>query len=1327
MLKSTILVFIIYVLLAFNKGQAQPAYFKNYQTTDGLSNNTITSITQDRQGFLWIGSRNGLNRFDGNRFKIFRHQATDSLSLGSSSILSLLTDSEGKIWVGTTRGLYTYNPIKENFNLIKQIPQGEIRFIKAYAGYIWVVYKNTLYQYSVQRNQFTAFNDDKNITAINSSPHGGLWILNNNQVLKKYNQRLNRFTEVNLQKINIKIPTSIRAIHGINDSLVLIGTNRTAYLIDINKGTLKDLFTKEQHQASIQINSISQHSASNFWFGTETGIYTYDLQTHKSQHIKKDDRNPFSISDNVVYDFYTDKEGNTWIATFFGGLTQYSNHFDNFKKYFSGFGSPSLSGNIVHEIQKDKEGKLWVGTEDNGLNRINLQSGAIEHFTANGKPGSITYNNIHGLTTVNDELWIGTTTNGLSILDLKTGKLKRSYPEIADGNVRSKFVVTLYKTSNNKVYIGTDNGLFTYDSKKETFKLLPLKTAWIQGIYEDREGLLWINTYGSGVIIFNPRTQTTQNILADAKKPDQLINNYVNGLFEDSNKNIWFCTEGGVTRYRRDGQFKNYPDIPSLSSNQTFKALEDDNHSIWISTSNGLVKLNDKEDKAVLYTAKDGLPTDQFNYNSAYKDTDGTLYFGTLKGMISFNPSKSFKNDYVPPLLISDIQINNKEVLVGGNSPLQQSISLTKELRLSYDKSNISFAIASLSFVSPESNVYSYIMEGYDKQWTTIKGNQKIYYNKLPPGDYIFKFIGTNNNNVWNKEVRQIRIFVSPPWWQSRLAYGLYAIFIAAIIALILRYYFLWMQANQSRKMELFEHKKEQEIYNLKLEFFTNLAHEIRTPLALIKMPLEKIIRTEKNLNHDTIKDLALMERSTTRLIRLTNQLLDFRKAESNAMNLIFTKTDINALLSEIFNDLLYLAQEKSLTYELSLPRISLTAYVDEEACRKIFTNLIHNAIKYAEREVKVKLLPFNSDDIMFNVEFRNDGELIPYDKKDKIFEPFYRLNESGKDTGTGIGLPLSRSLIELHKGTIALMQTDEKRNLFLLSCPILQDQSLDIPDFQEELSPITEAFATPEKEDGDVEKPNILIVEDNKEILAYLNKELKLHYNIRRATNGVEALDILDNESIQLVLTDIMMPIMDGIALCKRIKTDFLYSHIPVIFLTAKNTLNSKIEALNSGADAYIEKPFSIAYLTVQIQNILKNRNMIKKYFTNALVSDLLEVNISAPDKDFIGQLNQVIYDNIATIDLNVEELAKLMNMSRPTLYRKIKGLSDLTPNELINMSRLKKAAELLHTKEYNISQVAIMVGYTVQSNFSRDFHKHFGMTPSVYITENEKKKRGL
>lgn len=1315
------LILILYLLLVWTNLQAQSFYFKNYQPHDGLSNSSVKCITQDTQGFLWLGTRNGLNRFDGNQFKIFRHNASDPTSIGSSSILSILTDSKGILWVGTTRGTYCYNPVKENFQPFDRIPIGEVNAIHEYAGFIWLLSTGKLYRYNPYTTEIVPFDQNKNtLVAITSSKKGGLWTTDINSTIERYQVNEGKFVQIALKKTNRKALANTKTVYAINDSLLMVGTINSAYLFDFKNGTLKNLFANHYPKKVIQANCIIQQTESVYWIGTETGIYTYNIHTGQSQHIKKDLLNPFAISDNAVLNFYRDREDNIWFGTFFGGFNQYSNQFDNFKKYLYGFGKSALSGNIVHDIKKDSYGNFWIGTEDGGLNKIDGQTQQIQHFVANGKKGSIAHNNVHGLATIGDELWVGSTTHGLDILNVKTGKLKKHYDRIGSGPLQSSFAVCIFKSRDNSMFVGTDRALYGYNKHSDSFDLLPIK-AWIQGIYEDEYGILWVNTYGSGVYQYNRGTGEIQHLSSEQGKRNTLVNNYVNGLFEDSKKNLWFCTESGLSKYRRDGHFTNYLTESGLPSNQVFKVLEDDNNSIWISTGGGLVRLDGNLPHMVIYTSRDGLPADQFNYNSAFKDKDGTLYFGTIKGMVSFNPTKSIKNSFIPPIFISDIQINNESIPVRENGILRQSISLSKEIQLSYNSSNISFNIAALSFVSPKSNAYRYIMEGYDKGWTDITGNQKIYYNKLPPGTYTFRFKGANNNGIWNPTEKELRIVVSPPWWLSSWAYFAYFFAVSTIVLLILRYYFLLIKANNAQKMDNYERKKEQEVYNLKLEFFTNLAHEIRTPLTLIKMPLEKIIRTRQFTDSETASDLALMEKNTSRLIRLTNQLLDFRKAETNNMSLIFTKTDINSLLSDVFNDLNSLAKEKLLHYDLSLPRITLTAFVDEEALRKILTNLIHNGIKYADNHVHIKLLPFNSDDIMFNIEFRNDGEIIPFDKREKIFEPFYRLNESDKDTGTGIGLPLSRSLVELHQGSLSLVYTEEQRNIFLLSLPIFQEQSLDIKPFLEE-NYKTEERGMYAKEEETTEKPVILIVEDNKEILAYLNKELKINYTILRANNGAEALEILDRDNVQLVLTDIMMPIMDGIALCKRIKTDILYSHIPVIFLTAKNALDAKIQGLKIGADAYIEKPFSMEFLMVQLRNILNNRKIIKNYFTNSPSTHLAEINVSAPDKDFISLLNTIIYDNISDIDLNVEELAKLMNMSRPTLYRKIKGLSDLTPNELINISRLKKAAELLTQKEYNITQISTMVGYTVQSNFSRDFHKHYGMPPSTYIVEHSK-----
>ncbi|GAB3427217.1 two-component regulator propeller domain-containing protein [Niabella aquatica] len=1296
--------------------QAQSLYFKNYQTNSGLSNNTVNCIIQDKQGFLWLGTRNGLNRFDGKNFKIFRHRKNDTGSIGSSSVLSLCEDSKGNLWIGTSKGAYIYNAMQERFSLIGNIPAGEVRNIKAAGNDNWIVCDAALYRYNTVEKVTEHIKIPASVRTITMSR------LHNILFVALYNDNIEQIDVATKKSVTHTISefkgadqlTQIQDIYSLNDSLLLIGTFNRAYIANLHQKSLKNIFADSPLFKNIQVHTFIAQNDSIFWIGSETGIYVYNINSHKIVHIPRDRYNPYSL----VHSFYKDREGGIWVGTFFGGVNYFSDQLNNFKKYMPGVDPNSLSGSLVHEICRDRYGNMWVGTEDEGLNKIDAITGKITHYKADGKKGSIAYNNIHGLTACDNELWIGTYEHGLDVMDIKTGKVLRHYDGDEEKHgLTGNFIVALYRTKANDILVATWNGLFKYDRKNNRFIRFPHFTFQVQSMRESSDGLLWIATYGNGVYVLNPDSGVLKNLRSEAGNSNTLLNNYVNSLYEDHQGNFWFCTEGGLSKYERTGKFINYTIDDGLPDNQVYRVEEDKNHHLWISSAKGLIRLHPQSGKMTIYKATDGLPTEQFNYNSSYRDNDGRLFFGTIRGMVSFKPSAFIKNNDVPPVYITNLLVNNKEPIISASGLLKQSVLYTQNLRLPYDSSNLSFDIAALSFISPESNTYSYIMYGYDKDWTTFTGNQKIYYNKLPPGSYQFRVRGANNSGIWNPKETILNILVTPPWWSSTWAYIFYALSIGTIGFLVLRYYMLLMRANNTRRMDIYERKKEREIYNLKLEFFTNLAHEIRTPLTLIKMPLDKIITTQKFADKETSSNLALIQKNTLRLIQLTNQLLDFRKAETDNMSLTFTKTDINVLLSEVFNDLKYLARAKSLNYELIMPRMSLTAIVDEEALKKIFTNLAHNAIKYAESEVNIKLLPFNSDDIMFNVEFKNDGNKIPSDKKEKIFEPFYRLNEPDKDTGTGIGLPLSRSLAELHKGSLSLVINDEEyRNFFLLSIPIFQYQSIDIKQLPDEEKPDDEFYTAALENSDEIEKPVILLVEDNKEILTYLNKELHTKYTVLKATNGADALDIIDSNNVQLVVTDIMMPIMDGIALCKRIKSDIQYSHIPVVFLTAKNALDAKIHGLEIGADAYIEKPFSLEYLLAQIKNIVNNRKIIKEYFTNAPISHLKEINVSATDKDFITHLNKVIYDNISDIDLNVEELSKLMNMSRPTLYRKIKGLSDLTPNELIIASRLKKAAELLSQSDYRINEVAIMVGYSVQSNFSRDFHKHFGITPSNF-----------
>jgi DNA-binding response OmpR family regulator/nitrogen-specific signal transduction histidine kinase len=524
------------------------------------------------------------------------------------------------------------------------------------------------------------------------------------------------------------------------------------------------------------------------------------------------------------------------------------------------------------------------------------------------------------------------------------------------------------------------------------------------------------------------------------------------------------------------------------------------------------------------------------------------------------------------------------------------------------------------------------------------------------------------------------------------------------------------MKEKSKRRMEGFAMEKEREIYHAKVEFFTNVTHEIRTPLTLIKLPVDHLLSKEIE-DKEIINSLHMINKNTNRLIDLSNQLLDFRKAEANNYSLSFVQTNVAALLREEFINFKPAAEQNNLTYKLELCRIEPHAYLDPEAFKKILSNLLSNAIKYAKSTVIVRLLPFGSEDEVLHLEFKNDGLIIPYDLKEKIFESFYRLKETEKQTGTGIGLALARSLAELHNGVLDLKKPEGGFNIFSLSLPIQQAASIHLetdqtpPHDENKVSNTTE-----QDEPATALKPSILLVEDNQEILTFLHNSLSGRYKVFRVSNGSQALEILKKENVSLVVSDIMMPVMDGIELCKIIKTNLQYSHVPIILLTAKNSLESKIEGLDVGADAYIEKPFALEHLQAQITNLISNRDKLKEYFVSSPLTHLKGIGCSKPDQRFLEQLNSVINDNITTIELDVEQLSGLMNMSRPTLYRKIKALSNLTPGELITLTRLKKAAELL-TEGYKVNEVAYRVGYSLQNNFSRDFHKQFGITPTAYI----------
>ena len=712
---------------------------------------------------------------------------------------------------------------------------------------------------------------------------------------------------------------------------------------------------------------------------------------------------------------------------------------------------------------------------------------------------------------------------------------------------------------------------------------------------------------------------------------------------------------------------------------------------------------------------------DQFNYRSSFQTEDGTIYLGSIDGFVAFNPKNFSENKSLPSIVITDFLLFGKEVYAGDpSSPLKKSINFLDELVLQPNQNSFSFRVAALDFQAPRMNRIMCKLDGFDEEWLPVGESPVVTYSNLWYGDYTFRVKAANSDGVWNEKEVALIVRILPPFYLTIWAYCVYVLLIIGCSLYAIWYFKQRSSYRHRRQMEKFEQEKEREIYHAKIDFFTNVAHEIRTPLTLIKGPLENII-LKKKVDAETREDLNVMKQNTERLLNLTNQLLDFRKTESQGFRLNFAKCNITEVLKETHLRFTSLAKQKGLEFTLQLPEADFYAHVNQEAFTKIISNLLNNAVKYSEHYIHVFLeVTEGGENKVFCIRTVNDGVIIPREMREEIFQPFVRFNEGddGKvTTGTGIGLALSRSLAELHQGTLA-MGKEEDSNTFCLTLPIVQDMTITLTP-ETEMEPETVNEPTVEVEQGEIKdnRPTVLVVEDNPDMLAFVVRQLSKEYAVLSAANGAEALKMLDGNYVNLVVSDVVMPVMDGFELCKTIKSDLNYSHIPVILLTAKTNIQSKIEGMELGADAYIEKPFSVEYLQACASNLIQNREKLRRTFAQSPFVAANTMALTKADEDFIKRLNEVILTNLNNPEFSMDDIADSLNMSRSNFYRKIKGVLDLSPNEYLRLERLKKAAQLLKQGEGRVTEICYMVGFNSPSYFAKCFQKQFGVLPKDFV----------
>ncbi|NSW94197.1 MAG: response regulator, partial [Bacteroidales bacterium] len=993
-----------------------------------------------------------------------------------------------------------------------------------------------------------------------------------------------------------------------------------------------------------------------------------------------------------------------------------------FEKYYPTGLPGSLNGNVVREIRADSRGNIWIGTEDAGLIRMDKSSGFFTSITQDNNNVKIESKNIQGLLVDGNDLWIGTYDNGIYILDIQGNKIKRHF-ELNDGRsgLKTNAIITFLKTTEGKILAGSVNGIYRYNRETESFNYLDDVAAgtFIHVLFEDNSKTVWIGTYGRGLYRYDLVSGLCKKIISEKGDYEDLRSEYVTSITQDREGRIWFTTEGNGFCYinKETEEIKRFIPGKEIEFSIYCAMLQDDKENFWITSTRGLLQFNPSTNEYFTYTKSDGLPDNTFSYNSAYRDETGKMYFGTVKGLLSFHPDNIRESSYNPPVYITGLQVNGREYFVNSSGLSDNKSSLvTDKITLKHHQSSVSIDFVSPTFTNPDKTKYKYVMEGSDPDWVVISGNRKVYYTNLAPGKYRFRVASSPDGRSWSPAETRLEIKITPPVWLSAPAYSIYLILAVLLIYQLLRFYMRKNALEQQRKIDIIENSKEREILNAKINFFTNITHEVRTPLTLIKGPLDRILKSGLKNARDTEENLQIIKRNTDRLLNLTNQLLDFRKTEKEMFRLNFVRTELVGLVESTFNLFLPYSHERKITMQLHSPVSQYFLAVDREAITKILSNLMSNALKYAESKADLYLETETGQENIVRIRVNSDGKLIPENLKEKIFEPFYQVDfDKPGEKGAGLGLSLARSLAELHHGRLYLDINERRYNSFVLELTKRQEESVKGEAVDEYLNH-SEQFEYEIFGSTDNSRPLILLVEDEAETGRFIAKELSDEYNVILVSNGMAALNALRKHNIALIVSDVIMPVINGYEFCRQVKSNIEFSHIPVILLTATIHLNAKIEGLESGADAYIEKPFSTDLLLAQIANLLRNRKLNLENFINTPLAHFKTVAMNKTDEEFLRKLHTILMDNISETDLGVEKIADLMGISVSTLYRKVKALTDLNTVEYIRFARLKKAAELLSEGNYRINEISYLVGFSSPSYFATSFQKQFGMSPTRF-----------
>lgn len=1342
------IIFLFLLLAAYGNGMVLSdsignRYFRNISVDEGLSQSTVFSIAQDTLGFMWLGTQDGLNRYDGRTFILYSPVNGNPNSLQSNYIRSVFLDKQGTLWVGGNKGISKYDYTANhfiNFTLPRKSGEWYISSIAEDAdGVLWAGSKSgQVFYLEKNATAFKRLNIDElslNIQSIRVllSADGILYIGTDTGLYTLH---------TGTKEISF-VPGTSFVINDLmldKNGLWIATEGDGLFQYHLKNKSIKQYIHKTADKNSLadnDVRSVTKDREGNVWLGTFRGLSILDTDGQAFRNYYHSPTVPYTIGQNSVRCIYKDKLGGMWLGTYYGGISYYHPNDIKFSLLSLNSGALSLNDPVVNVISQDEKGNFWIGTNDKGLNFWDRRSGRMSYYSHDElNPRSLSSNNIKAI--VFDgagNLLIGTHNVGLNHFNPQTGKnvIYRHDPEDPE-SITGDMVYTLVKDHNDQVWVGTKSGLDRFNPKSGTFTHMYLDKSGnrltsdeITYMMEDSRKRIWIGT-NKGINIFYP-----ENLLFDpfsaVPEAGALSDDVVTCITEDTKGQIWIGTRNGLNLFDESTRtFKVYNTSHGLPNNIIYGVLPDDEGHLWISTNKGLVRFHPGNKKAQLFDSSDGLQSNQFNLYAFCKAADGMMLFGGIAGVSYFYPGAIKQDSLHLKLTFTGLEVFNTPVTPRDqHQTLDNHIDQAGLLTFTPGQKQFTIHFNAFNYISPNKISYQYKLEGYDGDWQVAEGTSEASYSNLRPGRYTFlaRAVGPLGEH---SDTRTLRIRVLPPWWQSNWFYLLIALFTAGSAYAAYRIITERLRTLHQLKIERIEREKNDSINKMKMEFFTNVSHEFRTPLTLILAPIEEILNkptTDKSLK----RQHQLIMLNARRLLFLVDQLMEFRKAELGTLKLRIRKGDLVSFIHEIYTSFMPLSDKNNVKYTFKSTEAKLSIPFDKSSMEKICFNLLSNAFKFTKEGGSVEISLSRSDDGFAVIKVTDSGVGIDEKEHQRIFDHFYQVNNIGM--GSGVGLALTKRLVEEHHGQISVESLPGKGASFMVTLPL--DDRLytaeEYPDEAKELNPI-EATLLVENEIPDIEdilqqgerKDTLLIVDDNTEILDYLRAHFLRNFDVMTASTGPEALAIVEETHLDLIVCDVMLPELDGIHFCKKIKQNIRTSHIPIILLTAKNELDQQIEGFEAGADDYVTKPFSISLLDVKINNIVRSRKRLKEYYSES--KEIVPENIAfnTLDEEFLRDALGIVEENLAESDFSVDDFSKKIGMSRSNLYLKLKAVTGESATDFIKRIRFRKATELLESRRYTVAQIAYMCGFNTPSYFSTSFKQFFGYMPTEHISQLNK-----